>query len=122
MNTDKQESSRVRASRKSNKQEKEGVAMKRLQTRVFDRRGSRADRSTLINGITLLALGLSVLFLNSWDKLYVRITVGLFWGTFMLIVNWPGLIQTFRSLKRANELNRRRSKRFSTEHQRSQLN
>ncbi len=48
-----------------------------------------ADRRILINALTLIALGLSVLFLNSWDSLFVRISVGLFWGTYFLILMGP---------------------------------
>src|SRR5712692_133036 len=54
--------------------------------------GSPADRRILINGLTLIALGLSVLFLNSWDSLFVRASVGLFWGAFFLISNWSDLV------------------------------
>ncbi len=69
--------------------------------------GSPADRRILINGLTLIALGLSVLFLNSWDSLFVRASVGLFWGAFFLISNWSDLIQALRSLKQSNGLRRR---------------
>ncbi len=68
---------------------------------------SSADRKTLINALTLIALGLSVLFLNSWDSLFVRTTVGLFWGSFFLISNWSDLIQALRSLNHSNGLRRR---------------
>ena len=71
--------------------------------------GSKADRRLLINGLTLMALGLSVLFLNSWNTLFVRTTVGLFWGTFLLILNWSSLVQALRSLKQLNGRYRRSS-------------
>ena len=70
---------------------------------------SPADRRILINGLTLIALGLSVLFLNSWDNLFVRTTVGLFWGTFFLILHWSWLVQTLRGLRQSNGLQRRSS-------------
>ena len=59
---------------------------------------SAADRNLLVNGLTLLALGLSILFLNSWDNLIVRTTVGLFWGTFLLIINGPSVVKALRIL------------------------
>jgi len=73
-----------------------------------------ADRRILINALTLIALGLSVLFLNSWDNLFVRTSVGLFWGTFFLILNGPDLVSVFRRFKSKNELQRRSSFRSST--------
>ena len=74
--------------------------------------GSRGDRSVLVNGITLIALGLSILFLNSWDNLFVRASIGLFWGTFFLILNGPGALRAFRSLAKKNDT-RRDSYKFS---------
>ena len=68
-----------------------------------------ADRRILINALTLIALGLSVLFLNSWDNLFVRTTVGLFWGTFFLILIGPDLVSVFRKFRTRNELQRRSS-------------
>ena len=76
--------------------------------------GSPADRRILINGLTLIALGLSILFLNSWDNLFVRTATGLFWGTFFLISNWSGLVQTIRALRQKNDIQRRSSYRSST--------
>ncbi len=73
-----------------------------------------ADRRILINALTLIALGFSVLFLNSWDNLFVRTTVGLFWGTFFLILNGPDLVSVFRRFRTRNELQRRSSFRSST--------
>jgi len=73
-----------------------------------------ADRRILINALTLIALGLSILFLNSWDNLFVRTSVGLFWGTFFLILNGPDLVSVFRRFKSKNELQRRSSFRSST--------
>ncbi len=71
--------------------------------------GSAADRRMLTNGLTLIALGLSILFLNSWNSLFVRTSVGLFWGTFFLILNWSSLVQTFRGLRQKNDRQRRSS-------------
>jgi len=73
-----------------------------------------ADRRILINALTLIALGLSILFLNSWDNLFVRTTVGLFWGTFFLILNGPDLVSVFRRFKSKNESQRRSRIRTST--------
>jgi hypothetical protein len=67
-----------------------------------------SDRRLLINGLTLIALGLSILFLNSWDTLFVRASVGLFWGAFFLILKGPEIVRTFRSLAKHND-NRRTS-------------
>ena len=76
--------------------------------------GSNADRRILVNGLTLVALGLSVLFLNSWDNLFVRTAIGLFWGTFFLILNWSDLVQFIRGLRQKNDIQRRSSYRSST--------
>jgi hypothetical protein len=67
---------------------------------------SPAERGLLTNGLILIALGLSILFLNSWDTLVVRTTVGLFWGTFFLILNGPTAIKALRRLKATNDTNR----------------
>ena len=67
-----------------------------------------ADHNILINAITLIALGVSILFLNSWDNLFVRASVGLFWGAFFLILKGPEAVRTFRSLAKHND-NRRAS-------------
>ena len=75
---------------------------------------STADRRLLVNSLTLIALGLSILFLNSWDNLFVRTSVGLFWGTFFLILNGPDLVSVFRSFKSKNELQRRSRIRTSS--------
>jgi hypothetical protein len=69
--------------------------------------GSPADRRFLFHGLTLIALGLSILFLNSWDSLFVRTAIGLFWGAFFLISNWSDLVQALRSLNHSNGLRRR---------------
>jgi hypothetical protein len=66
-----------------------------------------ADRRILVDALTLIALGLSVLFLNSWDSLFVRASVGLFWGAFFLISNWSDLVQALQLLKQSNGLRRR---------------
>jgi len=66
----------------------------------------RTEHRLLINGLTLIALGLSILFLNSWDNLFVRASIGLFWGTFFLVLNGPEAIKTFRSLAKKNDTRR----------------
>ena len=73
-----------------------------------------ADRRLLVNGLTLMSLGLSVLFVNSWDGTFVRTAIGLFWGTFFLISNWSGLVQTLRGLRQKNDIQRRSSYRSPT--------
>jgi len=88
--------------------------MKLIQTNGSLQPGSRADRRILIDGLTLIALGLSVLFLNSWHNLFVRTAIGLFWGTFFLISNWSGLVQTLRGLRQKNDIQRRSSYRSPT--------
>ena len=77
------------------------------------------DRTLLISGITLIALGLSVFMLDSWSNLFVRAFVGLFWGSFFLILNGPGLVQTFRNLIRANAKQRRINRGLPNYEQRS---
>jgi hypothetical protein len=74
----------------------------------------RADRALLINSITLIALGLSILFLNSWDNLFVKASVGLFWVGFFVILNGPDAVKAFRSLAKKND-HGRASYRFSPE-------
>ena len=69
---------------------------------------SSADHKILINAIVLIALGVSILFLNSWDNLFVRASVGLFWGVFFLILKGPAVVRAFRSLAKHND-NRRAS-------------
>ena len=66
---------------------------------------AKTDRGLLVNGLTLVALGLSILFLNSWDTLVVRTTVGLFWGTFLLILNGPAAVKALRALAKKNDTN-----------------
>ena len=74
-----------------------------------------ADRKMLVNGLTLIALGLSILFLNSWDSLFVRASVGLFWGAFFLILNGPDAVRAFqRLIQKTNDRNRRSRYRSST--------
>ena len=72
----------------------------------------RSERHLLINGLTLIALGLSILFLNSWDNLFVRASIGLFWGTLFLVLNGPEALKTFRRLAKKNDT-RRDSYKFS---------
>jgi len=66
---------------------------------------SSPNRKLLTNGLTLVALGLSILFLNSWDTLVVRTTVGLFWATFLLILNGPAAVKALRALAKKNDTN-----------------
>jgi hypothetical protein len=61
-----------------------------------------ADRNLLINGLTLIALGVSVLILNSWNQLFVRTLVGLFWGTFILVLNWSDVVYLVRDFRQSN--------------------
>ena len=75
---------------------------------------SHGDRTILINAITLIALGLSILFLNSWDNLVVRTSVGLFWGAFSLILNGPDAWRTLRQLKQKHDTQRQGSYPTST--------
>ena len=74
---------------------------------------SHGNHTLLIDGITLIALGLSILFLNSWDNLVVRTSVGLFWGAFFLILNGPEAWRTLRQFKK-NDTQRQRSYTTST--------
>ena len=75
---------------------------------------NRADRAVIRNAITLIALGVSILFLNSWDTVFVKASVGLFWGAFFVILDGPDAVRAFRSLKK-KDVNRRASYRFSSE-------
>ena len=77
-------------------------------SRVASKSESNAQRKLLTNSLTLIALGLSILFLNSWDNLFVKASVGLFWGAFFLILNGSGIVRTFRSLARNNDNRRAR--------------
>ena len=77
-------------------------------------RSPKAQQKLLINSITLIGLGLSILFLNSWDGLFVKASVGLFWGTFFLILNAPNALKTFRNFAKHNG-NRRASYELSSQ-------
>ena len=57
------------------------------------------DRKLLINGLTLIALGISIFALDTWGNLFVRLFVGLFWTSFLLFLNGPGLVRALRTLK-----------------------
>jgi uncharacterized protein (DUF58 family) len=57
------------------------------------------DRRVLINGLTLIALGISIFALDTWGNLFVRLFVGLFWTSFLLVLNGPGLVRALRTLK-----------------------
>ena len=70
---------------------------------------SSPDRKLLTNGLTLVALGVSILFLNSWDNLVVKTSVGLFWGTFFIILNGPDALRTFRRFRNNHDSQRRAS-------------
>lgn len=89
--------------------------MKLLRPNVPAHLNSRADRRLLFHGLTLIALGLSILFLNSWDSLFVRTAIGLFWGAFFLILNWSDLVSALQSLKQSNGLRRRNTERTSVQ-------
>jgi len=78
---------------------------------MFERDG---DRKILVTAITLIALGLSILFLNSWDNVFVKASIGLFWGAFFLILNGPNVLKTFRNLAKTNG-NRRASYTLSSQ-------
>jgi hypothetical protein len=67
---------------------------------------SSANQRLLINALTLIALGVSILFLNSWDNLFVRTSVGLFWGGFLLILHGPTAFRSLRNLAKKNDTNR----------------
>lgn len=66
----------------------------------------RAERVLLTNAITLIALGLSILFLNSWPDSFVKVSVGLFWGAFFLILNRRQLFAPFRIFIKTNDNHR----------------
>jgi uncharacterized protein (DUF58 family) len=70
-----------------------------MQTRSTQRVPSIPDRKVLINGLTLIALGISILVLDTWGNLFVRLFVGLFWTSFLLFLNGPGLVRALRTLK-----------------------
>ena len=74
---------------------------------------SKAHKKLLTDSITLIALGVSILFLNSWDNLFVKASVGLFWGTFFLILNGPQALKSFRRSLARNDDNRRASYELS---------
>lgn len=88
--------------------------MKLIHTNGSLHPGSPADRRILINALTLIALGFSILFLNSWDNPFVRTSIGLFWGAFFLISNWSALVQTLQGLRQKHDAQRRNSYRSST--------
>lgn len=70
---------------------------------------SSGDRKLLFNAITLIALGLSILFLNSWDNLVVKASVGLFWITFLLVLNSPDVLRVVRRFRKTYDTERRDS-------------
>ena len=86
---------------------------------AIEPRKQSANRTALINGITLIALGVSVFLLDSSGNLFVRMLVGLFWGSFMLVLNGPQLVRTIRSLKRFDARQRNVNHTFATYERRS---
>lgn len=88
--------------------------MKLIQTNGPLHPGSPADRRILVDGLTLVALGFSILFLNSWDNPFVRTSIALFWGTFFLISNWSALVKTLQGFRQKHDAQRRSSYRSST--------
>ena len=54
---------------------------------------STPDRRVVINAVTLIALGVSIFVLDSWGNLFVRGFVGLFWGSFLLVLHGPGAVR-----------------------------
>jgi hypothetical protein len=85
-----------------------------MPTETSSRSHSARGHQNLINAVTLIALGLSILILDSWSNLFVRVFVGLFWGSFVLILNGPGLARTMRALQRANAKRRRINHNLAT--------
>ena len=82
---------------------REGERKILMDTRLISiQQSSTAHRKVLINGLTLIALGISIFVLDTWGNLFVRLFVGLFWGSFFLFLNGPGLVRTMRTLKRTN--------------------
>ena len=75
--------------------------MKLLRPNVSIHLNSPADRRLLFHGLTLIALGLSVLFLNSGDRLFVRASVGLFWGSVLFDFE---LVRSGSSAKKSQSL------------------
>ena len=73
-----------------------------------------ANRTALINGVTLIALGFSMMVLDSWGNLFVRSVVGLFWGAFLIVVNGPNLVRALRKLKRSDGRHRRINHSFAS--------
>ena len=70
-----------------------------MTTRPISIQTSSADRKLLINGLTFVALGLSILALDTWGNLFVRVVVGLFWTSFLLFLIGPGLFRALRTPK-----------------------
>jgi hypothetical protein len=78
----------------------------KMTLRKIGARESKAHRKLLTDSIILISLGLSILFLNSWDNVFVKASVGLFWGAFFLILKGPEFISTFRKLAKHNDSRR----------------
>jgi hypothetical protein len=90
-----------------------------MPTETLARLNSTHDNQKLVNAVTLIALGLSMLILDSWSNLFVRVFVGLFWGSFLLILNGPGFVRNMRVLQRANVKQRRINHDLATYERRS---
>jgi hypothetical protein len=70
-----------------------------MQIHSTERAEAVPDRRVLINGLTLIALGISIFVLDTWGNLFVRVFVGLFWTSFLLFLNGPGVLRALRTLK-----------------------
>lgn len=79
---------------------REGEQISLMNTRPISiAQTSVANRRVLLNGLTLIALGTSIFVLDTWGNLFVRLFVGLFWTSFLLYLNGPGLVRALRTLK-----------------------
>lgn len=90
-----------------------------MPTETLTRLNSNRYNQKLVNAVTLIALGLSMLILDSWSNLFVRVFVGLFWGSFLIILNGPGFVRNMRVLQRANAKQRRINHSLATSERRS---
>ena len=90
-----------------------------MPTEILNRSNSNRFNRNFVNAVTLIALGLSMLILDSWSNLFVRVFVGLFWGSFLLILNGPGFLRNLRVLQQANAKQPRISHGLATYERRS---
>ena len=88
--------------------------MKMMFTKAAPVQELKAHRKLLTDSITLISLGLSIFLLNSWDTIFVKASVGLFWLAFFLILKGPWAVRAFRSLTKNND-NRRASYELSSQ-------